>query len=218
MRGQDADPLCRQNETRRARPYRRMIAPSIDRPARIFHGAPGGPTEFRSKRGFSLCRQRQARPRSAPSRRNCGPVDKVTPRFPAYLTDLAGSQKSDWEFGKALSPYLPILTGSQNSARQFKNLLTRFSPVMIMAHRYPLNRRSTMASKQTLAVSQESITDLRNQARELEDQIRTVRRVENALAVESDSPARATVVTHLDRAMVEARAAAASINAALDSL
>ena len=59
-----------------------------------------------------------------------------------------------------------------------------------------------MASKQTLAVSQESITDLRNQARELEDQIRTVRRVENALAVESDSPARATVVTHLDLSLI----------------
>lgn len=74
------------------------------------------------------------------------------------------------------------------------------------------------SSKNTVANSLESLTEIRDMARELVDKIREVRRQENALYVESDSPARATVVTLLDRAVVDIRAAATSITAALDSL
>jgi hypothetical protein len=74
------------------------------------------------------------------------------------------------------------------------------------------------SSKNTVANSLESLTEIRDMARELVDKIREVRRQENALYVESDSPARANIVTHLDLAQNSARSALNNLDITLDAL
>jgi hypothetical protein len=63
-----------------------------------------------------------------------------------------------------------------------------------------------------------SITEIRDQALALIDSIRDVRRQENAMYVDSDSPARETIVRQLDQANVAARTAFEALDNALNSL